>query len=170
MRESAKHGLSAREVIHLLGLLPLDFEGGYYRETWKSAEVVEGSRPLGTAIYYFLTDNPWSCSRMHKLSAAELWHFYYGDPVELLLLYPEGGGELRILGTDLAAGQRPQVTVPAHTWQGARLVPGPASATGYALMGTTMSPGFLTNDFTPGARDDLTNRYPAFARLILELT
>jgi uncharacterized protein len=58
----------------------------------------------------------------------EIWHFYLGDAIELLLLHPDGRHELIILGTDVLGGQRAQVTVPSATWMGARLRPGGHSA------------------------------------------
>ena len=61
---------------------------------------------------------------MHRLPTDELWHFYLGDPIELLLLYSDGSDELVILGQDVLAGQRIQTVVPAGTYMGARLRPG----------------------------------------------
>ena len=71
-----------------------------------------------------------------------------------------------MLGPDLAAGQRPQVLVPRYVWQGSLLQPGGA----FALLGTTMAPGFDFSDYEAGDRADLTARYPAFADLIRRLT
>ena len=148
-------------IIDRLNLEPLSFEGGYFRQTWSSGG--------GTAIYYLLTDEPESFSRMHKLPSDELWHFYCGDPVELLLLHPDGSGEVLILGSDIGDGQRPQIAVQAETWQGARIVPGIDNPAGYALLGTTMFPGFRKDDFVPGDREELCVRYPAFADFVGKL-
>ncbi len=114
--------LDAQQLIELLGLTPLEPEGGHFLETWRSSARTEQGRALGTAIYYLLT--PRTCSIMHRLPGDELFHFYLGDPVDVLVLRPDGSGELQRLGTDLEAGERPQLVVPGGTWQGARLVPG----------------------------------------------
>ena len=73
----------------------------------------------------------------------------------MLQLWPDGLSNVRLLGNDLAAGQRPQVVVPAGVWQGSRLLPGAE----FALMGTTMAPGFDYADFEPGVRSQLIERY-----------
>jgi len=64
------------------------------------------------------------------------------------------------------AGHRPQVVVPAGTWQGARL----AADEGAALLGCTAAPGFDFADFAAGARAELQRRWPAFAAVIAALT
>ena len=162
--------MTAEEVIALLGLEPLPREGGFYAETYRSPRKGnDGSasgkpRSLATAIYYLLT--PSAFSALHRLPADEVYHFYCGDPVEMLLLGPDGSGETVILGSDLAAGQRPQRVVEAGVWQGSRLVPGGA----WALLGTTMAPGFAPEDFEPGDRSELIRRYPGFSEHIVALT
>jgi hypothetical protein len=103
---------------------------------------------------------------MHRLRGPELYHFYLGDPVEQLMLR-EDGAEVVHLGPDLAAGQRVQHVVPGGVWQGSRLRPGGR----YALMGTTMAPGFDLADFTLGRRDQLLPRCPPeHAALLTALT
>src|SRR5690606_25018423 len=110
--------LTAEQVIDLLGMKPLPVEGGYFAETHRFgelpaqviAETHPGSRSFSTAIYYLLT--PDTLSAMHRLPGPEIYHHYLGDPVELLVLSPRGSGQLSILGSDLLAGQVPQVVVP----------------------------------------------------------
>src|SRR5581483_11176343 len=97
-----------------------------------------------TAIYYLLT--PDTVSAMHRLATDEIFHFYLGDPVEMLQLRPDGSHRVAILGPDLDAGQRPQIVVPRGVWQGARLVPGGR----FALLGTTVAPGFDYADYETG--------------------
>ena len=157
--------LTADDVIRMLGLVPHPAEGGYFRETYRSAVSLPGApRSLSTAIYYLLARD--SFSAMHRLRGDEVYHFYLGDPVEMLLLRPGGGGEVLRLGTDLAAGERPQAVVPRGVWQGSRLRPGGA----FALLGTTMAPGFDARDFELGDRAALIGRYPGQADLIRTLT
>jgi hypothetical protein len=162
--------MTAEDVIRLLGLEPLAIEGGHFAETWRSTDRVtlparyRGERALGTAIYYLLT--PGTFSEMHRLPADEVFHFYLGDPAEMLHLLPGGTGRLVTIGTDLAAGMRPQVVAPAGAWQGSRLVPGGA----WALLGTTMAPGFDPADYERGARAALLAGWPEFRGGIEALT
>ncbi len=167
--------LTAQDVIKLLRLRPLPGEGGFFVETSRSLinlprEVLparyQGPRSLSTAIYCLLTSE--ACSRLHRLAGPEIFHFYLGDPVEMLILHPDGTVETPTLGIDLAAGMRPQVAVPAGAWQGSRVARG--GSFGYALLGTTMAPGFDPEDFELGDRDALIRQYPEYAERIRELT
>lgn len=155
--------LTAESVIRLLGLQPHPKEGGHFRETYRSVDRT-GTRSLSTAIYYLLT--PETFSEMHVLPGDEVFHFYLGDPVEMLHLHPDGSGQTVLLGTDLEAGMRPQVVVPGGVWQGSRLLPGGK----FALLGTTMAPGFDYADYVSGQRSQLLKRWPQFATLITTLT
>jgi len=150
---------SAEEIIHLLDLKPLTIEGGFFRETYRSQEKValplyRGPRSLATAIYYLLT--PETFSRMHRVPGEEIFHFYLGDPVEMLQLNPDGSGEVITMGQDIAAGMKMQHVVPGGWWQGARLRTGGR----FALMGTTMSPGFEYEDYETPDRAELAKSYP----------
>jgi len=147
--------MDAESMIQLLRLEPLTFEGGWYRETYRS--------PLSTAIYFLLTDATFS--RFHRLRSDEIYHFYLGDPVELFVLAPDGTGVRHILGTDLATGARPQLVVPADHWQASRLLPGGRAA----LLGTTMAPGFNLADFVAGDRAALSADYPDWRDAIAAL-
>lgn len=167
--------MTAHELIAFLGLAPLPEEGGFFRETWRSNVTVApdalplrytSDKALGTAIYYLLTPDPDSFSAMHRLPADEIYHFYLGDPVEMLLLAPDATGRRIRLGQNLEAGEHVQFVVPAGVWQGSRLVAGGK----YALLGTTMSPGFDSADYQPGLRSDLIVRYPQHAASIQALT
>jgi uncharacterized protein len=147
--------MDAATIRHLLDLAPLTFEGGFFRETYRS--------PHSTAIYFLLTED--TSSRFHRLRGDEVYHFYLGDPVELYVLQ-DGDGELRTLGTNLAHGERPQTVVPAGAWQGSRLVPGGK----VALLGTTMAPGFDLAHFEAAERDTLSKDYPRWHQVIEQLT
>ncbi len=157
--------MDAVDVMRMLGLEPHAGEGGYFRETYRSGgripasalpDAYRGDRAYGTAIYYLVT--PESFSTVHRVRGDEIFHFYLGDPVEMLRLYPDGSGEEFILGSDIAAGQFVQCLVPGGVWQGMRLVEGGE----FALLGTTMSPGFEFEDFELGDRMFLTTKYPEF--------
>lgn len=153
---------TAERLIAALSLRPLPVEGGWFRETYRSADAV-GDRSAGTAIYFLLT--PDTFSALHRLKTDEVYHFYLGDPVELLTLGPEGG-RVTLLGSDVFGGQMPQLVVPHGVWQGSRLVPGGS----FALLGTTMAPGFDFADFELGDRARLEVDYPAFAEWIRRLS
>ncbi len=162
------------EIIKILGLKKHP-EGGYYRETYRSKETINkeclpekysDKRNLKTVIYYFLTKNDFS--EMHRLKSDEIYHFYYGDFAEVLLLYSNGEGEKIILGNDLKAGIYPQLIVPSGVWQGIRVVRG--GKFGFSLIGTTVSPGFEFDDYERGDRKKLISEYPKFKEIIIELT
>ncbi|MBL8900532.1 MAG: cupin domain-containing protein [Planctomycetes bacterium] len=159
---------TAAAWIARLDLRPLPFEGGYFRQTVCSEERSPiarhgASRPLHTAIYYLLT--PDSHSAMHRLPSDEVFHFYAGDRVRMLQLAPDGTGRIARLGNDGALGVEPQVLVPRGTWQGSELEPGGR----YALLGTTMAPGFELEDFELGHRAELSAAYPQFAEELARL-
>ena len=162
-------------LIEALGLEPLPVEGGLFRQTYASDETIPAdalpgrypaARPFSTAIFYLLTAEPDSFSALHRLPTDEVYHFYLGDPVEMLELFPGGRSERVILGRDGLAGQRVQHAVPRGVWQGSRLAAGGS----FALMGTTMAPGFTPGDYAGGDRDALLARYPDEAELIRALT
>jgi len=158
------------ELIAALDLKPHP-EGGYYRETYRSDKVAgEPPRALSTAIYYLLVADTFS--ELHRLTADEIFHFYLGDTVEMLQLFEDGQAKIVKLGQNLAAGEQLQVVLPAGVWFGSRLVAGGT----YALMGTTVAPGFDFADFERGSRAELLAKYsknaaiPGIAEMIAELT
>lgn len=165
--------MTADEVKQLLQLVPLSIEGGFFRETYRSrwnvsAEYLpdgfRGSRSIGTAIYYMIT--PDTYSPLHRLPGTEVFHFYLGDPVLMLQLCPDGTSHTVMLGPDILNGQQPQVVVRGHVWQGCRLTEGGR----WALMGTTMSPGFDYADYENANREQLSTQYPGAAGLIKDYT
>ncbi|MEW1772748.1 cupin domain-containing protein [Streptomyces sp. NPDC086777] len=150
------------DLIAHYGLTPIPREGGLFRETWAGPARPDG-RPEGTAIVVLLPADDFSA--LHRLPTDEVWHFYLGDPLELLLLAPDGTTRTAVLGPDLLGGQHIQLTVPAGTWMGARVVaPG-----AWTLFGCTMAPGFTFEGYEHGNAADLTARYPAEAARITEL-
>lgn len=139
--------MTGAEVAALLGLSPLPAEGGMWARSWADEHA--------SGIYYLL--QPGDFSALHRLDATELWHHYSGDPVEMLLLEPQGGVEAPVLGDDLAAGQRPCVPVQAGVWMGARTVGD------WSLVGATMAPPYREEGFELGDATVLMDRYPAAA-------
>jgi uncharacterized protein len=163
--------LSAAEVMQLLELKPLPLEGGYFYETYRSVDVLapaslpphyRSSKRAGTAIYYLLT--PDTFSAMHRLPTDEVFHHYLGGAVTMLQLGSAGGRVIQ-LGSDLRGGARPQAVAPRGCWQGSYLESGD-----FALLGTTMAPGFDPADYEHGDRDKLIVEFPQWAELIRRLT
>ncbi|HJT23058.1 MAG TPA: cupin domain-containing protein [bacterium] len=158
--------MTADDLIKLLGLKPHP-EGGYYRESYRSSAPIPASNPqrvYSTAIYYMLV--PGAVSKLHRLSADEVFHFYMGDPVTWVLLAPGGKVERIILGQDIKKGHLLQMVVPAGTWFGGYLNEGGK----FALMGTTVAPGFEFEDFVLGKREELLKAFPRAEKEIFELT
>ncbi|MGZ7130217.1 MAG: cupin domain-containing protein [Halobacteriota archaeon] len=164
--------INAEKLIKQLGLKPHP-EGGYYRETYRSDEMLGtellperyiDDRCFGTAIYYLLTRETFSA--IHRLKTDEIYHFYLGDPIELVQLLPDGSGRIVILGNDIMGGTQVQTVVVRGAWHGARLTDGGK----YALLGTTVSPGFEFADNEIGDRKELIRSYPSFSDTIIALT
>lgn len=159
--------MTADEIKEWLKLAPHPIEGGYFRRTYTSAlEVMapQGPRPAGSAIFYLLEAGMFS--EMHVLRSDELFHFYLGDPVEMLQLLPDGGTSALTLGTDLAAGHQVQLAVPAGVWQGMRLI-GEGQV---ALLGCTVTPGFNYSDYRNASCEELSARWPAEQERIRAMT
>ena len=159
--------MTADEIKKLLNLDPHPVEGGHFRRTYTSAACVElqrGTRPQGTAIYYLLEAGAFS--EMHVLDSDEIFHFYLGDPVEMLQLHPDGGSAVYTLGQDLKAGQQVQVLVPAGVWQGMRIVGNGK----LALFGCTVVPGFNYADYHNASFAELAEKWPAQKERLRALT
>lgn len=159
--------MTAEEIKSLLRLVPHPMEGGSFRRTYASSlalHLPRGIRPASTAIYYLL--EPATFSEMHVLDSDEIFHFYYGDPVEMLHLLPSGNSALLTLGPDLAAGQHVQLLVPAGVWQGTRLI-GDGKV---ALLGCTVTPGFDFADYRNAPADELIAQWPDQGDRIRALT
>lgn len=138
---------TAEEIISALNLQPLDGEGGFFRQTWILPS--SDDAPAATAILYLVTPDDFSA--LHRLHADEVFHFYLGDPCEQIAIHPDGDLTTTILGSDVLTGQQVQTIVPKQCWQGTRLVEGGQ----WALLGTTMTPGFNLQGFELASRNDL---------------
>jgi predicted cupin superfamily sugar epimerase len=159
--------MTAEEIKEWLDLRPHPIEGGSFRRTYTSqgkVDLARGQRALGTAIYYLLERGTFS--EMHVLDSDEIFHFYLGDAVEMLQLYPDGSSAVFTLGPDLQAGQHVQLVVHAGVWQGTRLI----GEGRVALLGCTVTPGFDFADYRGGSYAELVSKWPNQAERIRALT
>jgi predicted cupin superfamily sugar epimerase len=163
--------VTAEQIIEFFR--PLPAEGGFYVETYRAREKIgsnalparyTGPRYFGTAILYLLT--PDTFSALHRVQSDEVFHFYLGDPVTMLQLHRDRTSDVITLGRDILDGQRIQVTVPKDTWQGCFLNAGGK----FALMGTTVAPGFEFADFDLANREELLEQYGDRREIIFRLT
>jgi uncharacterized protein len=151
-------------------------EGCWFSLSYASSDALEGDslparyagrdHPAGNAIVAVETARDFSA--MHRLRTDEVWHFYAGSPIDMLLLYPDGHGQKVVLGPDVLAGQLRQFTVPRGVWQGS--APHDQMPAAYSFFADQLSPGFDYADFEIGYRDALQRLYPAFAHDIEHLT
>jgi len=158
--------MDVESLVRELGLEPHP-EGGFFRETYRAAELVPtpaGPRAASTAILFLVARG--SFSALHRIRSDETWHWHAGSPLRVVTLLPDGRRVDHVLGMELGLGQRPQAVVPAGAWFGARV-----EAEGeLALVGCTVAPGFDFADFELGGRSALEARFPAHAAVVRELT
>jgi hypothetical protein len=148
-------------------------EGGWFRETYRSEEVLAGAalpprfggdRAFSTAIYFLLDGEDFSA--LHRIKQDEAWHFYDGSPVTLHVIDPEGTYSTIKVGRDLRAGEVPQAVVKAGCLFGATV----NDIRSYALVGCTVAPGFDFADFEMPSREELCRLYPRHRQLVERLT
>ncbi len=157
--------MSADEIIERFGL-ERHPEGGWYRQTYRSEEIVgteRGPRAASTAIYFLLREGEFSA--LHRIASDEVWHFYLGSALRVEWITPEGESGAMVLGNDLDSGEVLQGWVAAGWWFGASLVRG-----GWALVGCTVAPGFEFGDFEMGVRGELLGRFGGCGDLVRRLT
>ena len=154
-----------------LGLLPHP-EGGYYKETYRSPEVLAasalpnrfgGSRNYSTAIYFLLRSEDKSV--FHRIKSDELWHFYQGSTL-LINVLRENELQIHRLGTNLEKGDSLQVAIPANCWFASHV----EMPNGFALCGCTVAPGFDFRDFEIASREVLLKEFPGYSDVIKRLT
>ncbi|TAH00143.1 MAG: cupin domain-containing protein [Sphingobacteriales bacterium] len=153
--------------------LELHIEGGAYRRSYEAAlqlsptilpNTFHGERPVATAIYFLLQAHQFSA--MHRIASDELWHFYYGDALEVYEIKTDGSLLIHLLGNNPAGKEQFQAVVTAGSWFGSKVKAGG----GYALVGCTVAPGFHFDDFELGARETLIKQFPQHKEVITTLT
>ncbi len=155
-----------KALIEHYHLQPLPIEGTLFVSTYRSAQEYENGKPVGTAMIGMYCDEPRSVSLFHKLKYDEVWHFYGGDPLRLVLLYHDGTSRDVILGSDPFKGQLVQFVIPAGVWQAGHMLAGGR----YSLFGCTVAPGFTGDIFEGGTREPLLKLYPYRAKDINQLS
>lgn len=157
-------------LVRKFDLLPHP-EGGYYKETYRSVELIESStkefphqRNYSTAIYFLIEKDNFSA--LHRIKSDEVWHFYEGDALEVIEIDLKGNLFRTQVGRNISKGQTFQYTVKAGHWFGSRVLKGG----GFSFVGCTVSPGFDFKDFEMARRGELTQLFPQHAKIIEELT
>ncbi len=146
-------------------------EGGWYRQTWQSANMLPSnaipdhgsSRPCSTSIYFLLTSDNFSA--FHRIKSDEIWYHHAGDPLEIIILDENRVPELLMIGS-AQQGKEPQAVAPAGKWFASRVLEGGE----WALVGCAVAPGFDFSDFALAERQELLRRWPVHEKLILSLT
>jgi len=155
--------MTADEVRQLLDLTP-NATCGYVRVTYLSPlEVAAGGmlppfadkRPVGSGLYFMVT--PAEPVKLHRIRNDQLYHYYLGDPLEVLLLH--GAGERIVMGPDLKAGQHLQFLIPGNTFHTARVI----GTRRWFLGGSTEWPGVLPEDVELGKAEELAAQFPQVA-------
>ncbi len=163
---------TAEQIKAMLGLKPHP-TCGFVTETYRSPlkipgsalpKAYEGDRPYGSALYFLITSDAQIV--LHRIRSDQLYHHYLGASLELLLLYPDGNGEVVSVGSDLGAGERPQLFIPGGTFHTSRLAPGGD----YALLASTEWPGVEPPDVEHGDAEALVEAYPDFGDKIRAFT
>lgn len=164
--------MEAEDVIKKFKLTPLPEEGGFFRVTFRDSGRISGSnldqhggdRCYSSCIYYLIT--PEEFSGLHLVKSSEIFHFYAGDPVEMIQITADGSLTRIVMGSKIFENESPQAIVPSNTWQGTKLL-GDGS---WALLGCTVAPGFEYEDFVNGTFAHLTEQFPQHSDWIKKFT
>ena len=152
----------AQLLIDKLELLPHP-EGGFYKETYRSAKTV-GDRNVQTAIYFLITSN--NISRFHRIKSDEIWFYHAGSPLSVHTLSKDNGHKIQKVGLDLTKGEVPQFLVPAETIFGSSL----DEENAYSFVSCTVAPGFDFADFELFQTEQLLSEFPDYEAIIRKMT
>lgn len=164
--------LLAKEIIELLNLVPHP-TCGLVKQTYLSNIILPknalptqfgSDRPAGSVLYFMVTQK--TQIKLHKIRSDQMYHFYFGNPLEVLLLYPDGNSVIKLMGDDLKAGMEPQLFIPGNTFHVSRL----QGSGDYSLLGTSEWIGVEPQDVELGDPDKLINLYPSSKDDILSFT
>lgn len=169
--EMANKSTTPQQLIEKFNLMP-HVEGGWYKETYRSAESIEpiglperfeGRRSFSAAIYFMLEQGNFSA--FHRIKGDECWHFYAGARLDLYVIHPDGRLEEVHIGNHIDQGEVFQYVVPGGCWFASR----PATDSAYCFVGCTTAPGFDFGDFELAKADELISAYPHLEFLIRSL-
>jgi len=144
-------------------------EGGYFRETYRSAEIMNqihlpvrfnGDRCFGTSIYFLLKGDEFSA--FHKILSDETWHFYAGNAAVIHMINEQGNYSVQKVGSDIESGELFQFTVPANVWFAAEV----KDINGFFLVGCTVAPGFDFSDFQLAGKENMLQQFPKHTTII----
>lgn len=156
------------EIVKFFKMLPHP-EGGYYREVYRSEEIIKKDflpgrynedRAFSTSIYYMLAGE--QISHFHKLKSDEIWHFYLGSHLIIHMLDHKSGYEKIQVGNNLTNGEIPQLIIQKEKYFAAEV----SDKNSFSLIGCTVSPGFDFNDFEFGTEEILISSFPEYTELI----
>src|SRR6266568_3705119 len=154
--------LTADEIRSLLKLEP-NATCGFVRVTFVSKQSIAAGglpapfaegRPLGSALYFLVT--PDAPVRLHRIRNDQLYHYYLGDPIEVLMLHDNGAVERVVVGPDLRGGQCVQLFIPGNTFHTARVI----GRRRWFLGASTEWPGVERVDIEIGDVKKLAAKYP----------
>jgi len=160
--------MNIKDIIAQLDLQPL-IEGGYYKQTYQSPLEItiaaNTTRAINSAIYYLLESHDFSC--WHRLKSDEIWHYYCGSELMLYQIHATGTLTQTLLGNPLNHSHAiPQYIVPADTWFAAEVM----LPDTFTLTGTTVTPGFVFDDFEMGKYAELVTLFPQHQEILRRLT
>lgn len=151
------------ELVTALGLEP-HVEGGYFRQTFKSKNLVNHNRrSILTSIYYLLTCGS-TVGHFHKNKSDIMHYFQHGDAITYYLIYPDGKLETKVLGSDFKNGEQLQFVVSSGVWKASSL--NTNGEHGYGLIGEAVAPGFEYEDMELATKTDLLKVFPQHKAVI----
>ena len=145
-----------KTLIEHYKLVTVPVEETLFLSTYPSYQEFDDGKPCGPAMLALYFDEPRNVSLVHKLTVDEAWHFYGGDPLQLVLLYPDGSSKDVIMGSDPLKGYLVQFVVPAGVWQAGHMVDGGRNS----LFECSMAPGYADDMWEGCIRDQLIGDYP----------
>jgi len=151
--------LTKATAIEKLNLIA-HIEGGYFSETFRTAEMVHTEREGGerhrlTSIFYMLTDE--GRKGAFHMNKSDIVHYFQGgSTLTYYIIHPDGQLEIVKLGSNLADGDVMQMEVKGGCWKGTYLPEGE-----FGLLGEAVAPGFDYRDMVIAKKEDIQAQFPA---------
>lgn len=138
-------------------------EGGFYKETYRSASRIPGGKNVMTVIYFLLRSQ--DVSKFHRIQGDEFWFFHKGSPLTVHTLDEKGHHQFK-LGTNINNGESPQYLVPGNTIFGSSV----NDENSYSFVSCAVAPGFEFSEFELFSREELMELFPLQDEIINKLT